>query len=188
MAMMFFHVPMGSCGGEEQIDSIQDKRLSPSLREEMKDAVRKSNDVQHQRWVEENRQFNFVRLRKEVDAYDPASDPDGVRFQALSLAVTRDLPADLRAEVGGELDAKFRGLKSDPPRGVKAMVRRVADSLFDEGKFGQWKGRVDDTRQSSERDGRPRSSARSLLSRSNLPTDTAEYMLAKAAANHAGRP
>ena len=136
-------IATGDISVAEQIDNLQDKRLSPSLREEMKDAVRKSNDVQHQRWVEENRQFNFVRMRKEVDAYDPASDPDGVRFQALSLAVTRDLPQDLRAEVGGQLDSKFRGLKSEPPRGVTAMVRRVADSLFDEGKFGQWKGRVD---------------------------------------------
>lgn len=123
------------------LQSALPETMRPAIRKQLEGMLLRSQEPGIKAKLEADAPQNFARFSDAVDSYNAESDPDGIRYAQIVMAVKQAMPLELRGEILGPLYRKRPGAVSDiePPEPLKSTVRDIITTMFEAEAFGKYK-------------------------------------------------
>jgi hypothetical protein len=123
------------------LQSALPETMRPAIRRQLEGMLLRSQEPGIKAKLEADAPQNFARFSDAVDGYNAESDPDGIRYAQIVMAVKQAMPMELRGEILGPLYRKRPGAVSDiePPEPLKSTVRDIITTMFEAEAFGKYK-------------------------------------------------
>lgn len=114
-----------------EVEAWENIYLTPAIRKEAIESLARVESVEARAQREQNGPVNAVRLRRDAQAYDPKSDPDGLDFFRLKQRLIHEVPEGMREGVIDTAEAKFSNKAAPLRPEVDTYVDKTLDSVFD---------------------------------------------------------
>lgn len=128
---------------EHDIDGLQNRYLTPDLREKSKDILQRSKQEELKKIVAANAPFYAAQLSDEIRSYDPKSDennPEGPQKKYRIQMRIAALPVPLRADLRAALDRRIDPVKGSAiPKVPTEHFMDLIQTDMDEGRLGYLK-------------------------------------------------